>query len=178
MTLTYRAAVPTDAPEIDRIRCAAGAEVTERLGPGHWSILSNVARVRRSIRTRSIYLAFNEAGEAVATFTVGTNAPGFWPRSRWREPHEPALGVFDLAVQPEFQRRGIGTWVMRTIEDLAREQGLRYVRLDAYEQNPRSIAFYRKLGYDERSRVTIRGVPLICFEQEVVTAPEEGGTRN
>lgn len=165
--MIYRLATRADAATVDRIQCACGAEITERLGPGHWATKSNMAGVRERMKTRSIYLVFDDAGEAIATFTVGKKTPRFWPRTLWRVPDAEALGVFGLAVLPSHQRRGIGTWIMHAIEDLARDQGCRFVRLDAYEANPRSVAFYRKLGYDERGRVVVYGTPILCFEQEV-----------
>lgn len=169
-TLTYRAAKNTDAATIDRIQCECGAEITERLGPGHWSAASNVSGVRKTLKTKSVYLVQNEAGEPVATFSVGRKLPSFWPRAIWQVPDAEALGVFGLAVLPGHQRQGIGTWIMHTIEDLAREQGCRFLRLDAYEANPRSVAFYRKLAYEERGRIVVGNTPLLCFEQEVEVA--------
>ena len=145
----------------------SGTEITERLGPGHWTTASNVAGVRNRIKTRSIYLVFDDAGEAIATFTVDRKTPRFWPCTLWRVPEADALGVFGLAVLPHLQRQGIGTWIMRAIEELARGQGYGFVRLDAYEANPHSVAFYRKLGYDERGRVVVHGTPILCFEQKV-----------
>lgn len=165
--LTYRPANgKADAEAVDHIHCQSSAEITARLGPGHWTHGSNVAGVRRSIRQRGVYLVAR-GEENVASFTVGGRFPRFWPPSLWQAPDAEALGVFGIAVLPPLQRQGIGTWVMRRIEDMARERGCRFVRLDAYEENPRSVAFYRKLGYQERGRLVVNGVPILCFETEV-----------
>jgi ribosomal protein S18 acetylase RimI-like enzyme len=127
------------------------------------------------MRERDTFLVYSEGNTdgcstAVASFTVGGKTPRFWPPSIWRVPdtdEQAVLGVFGLAVLPPLQRRGIGAWAMRQIEAIARERGCRFMRLDAYEQNPRSVAFYRKMGYDERGRLVVNGTPLVCFEQEV-----------
>jgi GNAT superfamily N-acetyltransferase len=167
VTLTYRRAQPSDAAAIDQIRCASGEEITARLGQGHWSAVSNVAAVRQKMKARSVYLVLGEDGEAVATFAVSEKQPRFWPPTIWRIPEAPALGVFELSVLPTRQRQGIGTWIMRAVEELARAQGYHSVRLDTYEVNPRSAAFYRKLGYDERGKVVVGNTSLLCFERDV-----------
>jgi ribosomal protein S18 acetylase RimI-like enzyme len=174
--LTYRPAKgKADAEAVDHIYCASSDEITSRLGEGHWTRGSDVASVLEEMRKRDTFLVFSENttggySAAAASFTVGGSTPRFWPPSIWRVPdtaEQAVLGVFGLAVLPPFQRQGIGTWIMRQIETIARERGCRFVRLDAYEQNPRSVAFYRRMGYDERGRLVVSGIPLICFEQEV-----------
>jgi GNAT superfamily N-acetyltransferase len=119
------------------------------------------------MKARNVYLVLAEDGKGVATFAVSEKMPRFWPPTMWRVPEAPALGVFELSVLPTHQRQGIGTWIMRAVEELAREQGYHFVRLDAYEVNPRSVAFYRKLRYDERGRVVVGNTALLCFEQDV-----------
>jgi len=168
--LTYRRAEgEADAEAVNAVYCQSSAEVTARLGQGHWTHNSNVAAVREGMRERGVFLV-HSGGQAVASFAIGGDLPRFWPPSIWRVPEadpEEVLGVFGLAVVPPLQRQGIGTWAMRQIEDIARERGCRFVRLDAYEENPRSVAFYRRLGYDERGRLVVNGVPILCFEREV-----------
>lgn len=168
--LTYRQAEGrADAELVDSIQRQSSAEITARLGQGHWTHSTNPAAVQKSMRERGVFLIYS-GEQAVASFTIGGNLPRFWPAYLWRVPQaEPqiVLGVFGLAVLPPLQRRGVGTWAMRQIEQIARERGCRFVRLDAYEQNSRSVAFYRKLGYDERGRLVVNGVPILCFETEV-----------
>lgn len=119
------------------------------------------------MKTHQVYLVFDTADEPIATFTVGEKLPRFWPRTIWSVPEAEALGVFSLAVLPSHQRQGIGTWIMRVIEELARQQNCPFVRLDAYEANPHSVAFYRQLGYDERGPIVVLGTALLCFEKAV-----------
>jgi GNAT superfamily N-acetyltransferase len=161
-----------DAELVDRIHCMCGEEITARIGEGHWTRSSDVPSVQQSMGERSTFLV-HLAGTVVGSFTVGGQPPRFWRRSLWREPEAVALGVFGLAVLPSRQRRGTGSWMMSRIEDIARERGCRFVRLDAYEQNPVSVAFYRRLGYEERGRLVVNAVPLLCFEKDVESARSE-----
>jgi ribosomal protein S18 acetylase RimI-like enzyme len=56
---------------------------------------------------------------------------------------------------------------MEGVEQLARERGIGWVRLDAYSENPISTAFYRAIGYEERAVIDVRGVELVLFEKAV-----------
>jgi GNAT superfamily N-acetyltransferase len=182
--LYYRRARGTgDARLIARIQNRCAEEITARLGVGHWSKVSTVESVKRRMESKSLFLVYDrdaveaaggeERAEPVATFTVGVKAPAFWPRKAWREPGAKMVGVFGISVLPEFQRRGVGAWMMARVEELARADRAGYVRLDAYEQNPRSVAFYRKLGYEERARVAPMDISLICFEKAVPPPRED-----
>ncbi len=49
-----------------------------------------------------------------------------------------------MAVAPEFQGRGIGRILIVALEEVAREQGVEVIRLDARES---AVGFYLVLGY-------------------------------
>jgi ribosomal protein S18 acetylase RimI-like enzyme len=52
-----------------------------------------------------------------------------------------------VAVPPRWQRRGIGTSLMRWAHARAREVGLDEIRLGVRKQLPGNLAFYEALGY-------------------------------
>ncbi len=79
----------------------------------------------------------------------------------------PALCVFDLAVWPELQKQGWGKAAMRFAEKKAKEMSLKWVRLDAFADNPNSVAFYKHIGYEERGLLIVGGVALVLFERKV-----------
>ncbi len=58
-----------------------------------------------------------------------------------------------LAVHPRFQRRGLGAWMLRWLEDSARVAGISVVYLEVRETNHAGRAFYRRLGYRRVGRV-------------------------
>lgn len=57
-----------------------------------------------------------------------------------------ALVLEDLQVRPVDQNRGLGAWAMERVEDLARDRGLRAVRLRCFHVNP-ARRLYEWLGY-------------------------------
>lgn len=172
--LTFELATLVHAKAIEQMRHLASEDLQRKLGPGHWSGRSRLASIRERIkladpeqlRSKTLYVALSN-DLAVGSVGVGTAAPGFWRRSYWKDPKARALGVFDLVVAPEFQGRGIGRYLMERTEVLAKEHGLEYVRLDAFASNPYSTAFYRRIEFDERATIDVRGCGLILFEKYV-----------
>ena len=64
---------------------------------------------------------------------------------------ETRMYVSEIRVKEEYRRRGIGSQMLRMVEDKAREQGLSAIYLHAESNNPNAIGFYRAAGYcDER----------------------------
>jgi ribosomal protein S18 acetylase RimI-like enzyme len=52
-----------------------------------------------------------------------------------------------IAIEPEFRRRGYGTYLLQLIEREARRLGADRTTLTVWTDNPGAEAMYRKLGY-------------------------------
>lgn len=80
---------------------------------------------------------------------------GWWGalRATWGSrmaDHRPAAGelyIDGIAVSPEARGQGVGTRLLEEIAIIAREQGMRWVRLDVIDTNPRAKALYERVGY-------------------------------
>lgn len=75
-----------------------------------------------------------------------------------------ALYVLDMAVAPDYQRKGIGRRMLDEAAEIARTWPREAIRLDAYDAVAGAGAFYARCGYREVGRVTYRGTPLVYFE--------------
>ena len=73
------------------------------------------------------------AREPVAWFRVDREDGGFW------------LGM--LQVKPAFHRRGIGTYILSAVENMARAAGFRQVGIHTTEDNTAARALYTAAGY-------------------------------
>lgn len=58
-----------------------------------------------------------------------------------------------LAVEPDYQRRGIGQALVRWLEESAVVAGTFIIHLEVRAQNKRARQFYRRLGYVEQHRL-------------------------
>jgi len=174
LELTFELARREHGRGIETMRRLSAIDLTERLGGGHWSGFSRLQSIRERIdcadpgilRRMTLFVAC-EGTEPVGSVAVSTFPPGFWKRSYWQDPKAAALGVFNLVVLPSQQRRGIGSFLMAGVEELAMDRGFEFIRLDAYSHNPTSTAFYRAIRYEERRTIEVRTVGLVLFEKRI-----------
>lgn len=55
--------------------------------------------------------------------------------------------ISELAVKPEYQRKGIATRMIKYIEDISRKRGVKYIRSGTGILNIPSQKLHKKLGY-------------------------------
>lgn len=72
---------------------------------------------------------------------------------RWRD--EDRMYVSEIRVREGWRRRGIGTELLRLVEERAQEMGLGALYLHAEADNPDAVRLYESLGY-ELERVQLR----------------------
>jgi ribosomal-protein-alanine N-acetyltransferase len=58
--------------------------------------------------------------------------------------------ISDFWIDPEFQRRGVGSRLLGDIERLIEEKGFETIRLETHAQNEPAVAFFRHHGYSVR----------------------------
>ena len=77
-----------------------------------------------------------------------------------------------LEVREDFRKRGLGTWLVTSVERLAVEQGFRRLTLMVEPDNGPALSLYRKLGFVffKDSTEIWRGKPhaLLCMEKALV----------
>ena len=61
--------------------------------------------------------------------------------------------IYNIAVDPEFRRSGIGTAVMQALDEDAQQRGLSFLTLEVRESNLPAIALYKKMGYSESGKI-------------------------
>ena len=83
---------------------------------------------------------------ADAATVVGTVLGGYDGHRGW---------VYALAVTPAHQRQGIGTALVRCVEDALAGRGCLKVNLQVRASNAGVVAFYEKLGYEVEERVSM-----------------------
>jgi RimJ/RimL family protein N-acetyltransferase len=65
-------------------------------------------------------------------------------RGKYRQHH---VGHVGLSLAPQYRQEGIGTELMKSLIDEARRLGLRLLTLSCFENNPRALFVYEKLGF-------------------------------
>ncbi len=86
----------------------------------------------------------------------------------WTDIDGKYLVVHRLVVHPEHQRLGVASTLMEHAEKMARDTGCTSMRLDTFSENPRSLAFFTKQGYERKPghiHFPENVEPYFCFEK-------------
>lgn len=121
----------------------ARADDVEALAALRYGHTMHRDRVRDADGTTMRYLVAVEDDQVVGFGVLVLAQPPAWPAMR----HIPQM--VDLYVKPERRSRGIGTCMIRTMEQLAAAAGSDAILLGVDpESNARALALYQRLGYE------------------------------
>jgi phenylacetate-CoA ligase len=84
----------------------------------------------------------------LARFELRTGGQTESSTSQHARPPQP-FGILALAVNPPFQRQGIGKLLMQHIEDTARKHSFHEMHLTIDPKNERAVAFCQRLGWEK-----------------------------
>lgn len=82
---------------------------------------------------------------------------------------QPKLLLDNIAVDPEYQGKGLGKELMALAESEAKVFGYDAIELYTHVKMVENIALYGKLGYIERERKVERGLERVYMEKELTT---------
>ena len=112
-------------------------------GMKYWATYQDDAATRQRLTSGHALIA-EQAGRIVGTVTL--YAPGRRADCTWY--HQPGVYAFgQFCVRPELQRHGLGTRLMRAVEDLARAKGAVELACDTAEHAHHLRQWYDRLGY-------------------------------
>ncbi len=95
-------------------------------------------------------LVYEVNGEIVGYSECAFEATGDdnWVNPRWFEKRGMRpLFVEELAVHPDYQGRGVGSFIMEQLQHLARTRGCTHLVLEVAENNESALAFYRSRNF-------------------------------
>jgi GNAT superfamily N-acetyltransferase len=160
--IAITAAVEEDAAALARMRTAVADDLSKKYGLGHWSSAVTERGVLDGIRTSRVLIARHSA-RIIGTLRLATKKPWAIAREFYVKVKRP-LYLVDMAVDPEYQRQGIGRRLLDEARSVARQWPAESIRLDAYDAPAGAGRFYAKCGFREVGRAAYRGVPLVYFE--------------
>jgi GNAT superfamily N-acetyltransferase len=128
-------------------------------GIDQWQYPPHLDRIERSIAAGECWLAVNEHddaadvhddaanqhGRSVGTITVDRHAdPDFWTPA---DQPDAALYAHRMVVRRDYAGAGLGHLMLDHAGGLARDAGKRWLRLDAWRDNPGLHDYYLRLGF-------------------------------
>jgi GNAT superfamily N-acetyltransferase len=162
-SLALDPATDGDVEAITRLRRLVAVTLTERLGDGPWSWSAPERGVRAQLKKSAIFVV-RSGPDLIATLRLTSKRPWAIDPTYFTTVDRP-LYLTDMAVDPAWQRRGIGRGCLIAARRAARDLAGEAIRLDAYHaRGPGAAPFYRKCGFREVARVSYRSIPLVYFE--------------
>ena len=140
-----RKAVQSDLLEIESCAAAAYAMYVDRIGRAPAPMVADFAS---AIEKEQLYVALED--EQLEGFVV------FYPQ-------RDHLHLENVAVGPEFQKRGIGSGLIDFVEQQARAEG--YCRIELYTnaKMTENLELYPRLGYQQFDRRIENGFDRVYF---------------
>lgn len=116
-----------------KILYLCGKDMARKYDLHHWdnSMLKTTAVVCYGLLKNKTFLVYDE--KAIATFQVKKNGD--------------CLHFGKLATLPECSGKGIGSWCMSNIEQMAKDQGCSSISMEVYDKSNHAKEFYLHRGY-------------------------------
>ena len=172
MGLTFRDALPADAPIIAALQNAAAGALTARYGEGHWSSL--VTERGTILSQRHARVRVGRAGKRILTvLRLATKKPWAIDVSYFTPVKRP-LYLTGMTVSVAHQGQGLGRLALEDACIVAQEWPADAIRLDAYDGEAGAGPFYAACGFRKRGHVTYKSNALVYYE---LLLAEKTGTR-
>ena len=112
-------------------------------------------------------LVFTKGALLVGCIALCTKMDDVYKDVKWLTKDVKSLYVHRLAVDPQFQKKGIGKKLMDYAEDFAKKNNFISVRLDTFSKNKNNMRFYERRGYKRLEKVFFpeqSRFPFYCYE--------------
>jgi ribosomal protein S18 acetylase RimI-like enzyme len=120
--------------KVSNILYISGKDMAQKYDLHHWdnSHIKNQVIVILCALKNSIFLVI-DGNKSVATFQIRKN--------------EDVLHFEKLATLPSVSGKGVGTFCMQQIEEIAKNHGCSRVSMEVYTNSEHAIKFYEQRGY-------------------------------
>ena len=112
-------------------------------------------------------LVFTKGALLVGCIALCTKMDDVYKNVKWLTKDVKNLYIHRLAVDPQFQKKGIGKKLMDYAEDFAKKNNFISVRLDTFSKNKNNMRFYERRGYKRLEKVFFpeqSRFPFYCYE--------------
>lgn len=112
-------------------------------------------------------LVFTKGALLVGCIALCTKMDDVYNDVKWLTKDVKSLYVHRLAVDPQFQKKGIGKKLMDYAEDFAKKNNFISIRLDTFSKNKNNMRFYERRGYKRLEEVFFpeqSKFPFYCYE--------------
>lgn len=127
----------------------------------------NIEIFKKDIDNQNLYV-YREKSIVLGCIMLSLSKDEVYDNVKWLTKDEKNLYVHRLAVDPKYQKKGIGKLLMDFAEEYGLKNGLKSVRLDTFSKNDRNNKFYRSRNYIQLDDVYFPNqseFPFHCYEK-------------
>lgn len=121
----------------------------------------------QDIENGSLYL-LEKKGKCLGVIAIDEKQSPEYEGLDWYISNGKTLVIHRLAVDPNFQKQGIGSKLISFAENFAINKGYTSIRLDTYSGNSGAIKLYERRGYKKvvgELYFPRRELPFYCYEK-------------
>ena len=122
---------------------------------------------KKDIEKNTLYVCKNKL-KITGCISICTDKDEEYENVKWITEDFKNLYLHRLAVHPEYQKKGIGKFIMDFAEEYAKLNGFRSIRLDTFSQNKRNNRFYKSRQYVQLGDIFFpmqSKFPFHCYEK-------------
>ncbi|MGG8495484.1 GNAT family N-acetyltransferase [Tenacibaculum sp. TC6] len=125
------------------------AEKINKMNINHWQYWKNppqekITWVEEGILNHEFFFVENSHQENLGMVRILNEDLLYWG-----EQNEKAKYIHSLVVREAYNGKGIGTKILQEIENNAKNDNCKYLRLDADSKNPKLCSYYENLGFQK-----------------------------
>jgi GNAT superfamily N-acetyltransferase len=171
MGITLRLATSTDVPKILEI-VKANLPLMRLAGNPQWDETYPLAQhFEADVELQQLWVAFDEERGEVVGCGALTESPEPDYAQAGCDLSLKSIVPHRMAIDPRCQRKGIATLFLRQAEQLAKDRGYSYVRIDTNKCNPAMPTLITKAGYEFKGEISLAGKPetyrYLCYEKRI-----------
>lgn len=167
MTTLLRPATLADIPAILGL-IGRAVPLMQASGNWQWTVdYPNEDVFRQDVAQDHLWVAELDGRVAAVAALTHNHQDAEYAQADW-DAAEPALVTHRLAVDPAAQGHGLAVALLEQAEVLARQQGLRVLRVDTNSENQATQRLFPKLGYRYAGEITLAfrpGLRFFCYEK-------------
>ena len=138
-----------------------GEEMFIRYNQLHWATPLSINLIREEALSKEVYLVYDEQDNLVASFNMSEQP------SMYFDVDKKAMYFQRLGVVPSLWRRGIGTRILKLVEDRARKDGCECLRCTVYSESHHALWFLEKHGFETLYQRPSKHFMLLCMEKKL-----------
>ena len=125
---------------------------------------------KNDIESNVLYV-FKDKSKIIGCIALCSNKDLEYKDVKWLTEDSKNLYIHRLAVDPKFQKLGVGKSLMDFTEMYAKKNGFKSIRLDTFSQNKRNNKFYKSRKYVKLGDVFFpmqSEYPFHCYEKIIL----------